>query len=119
MSASCWSSSLSSFHQKANRRICVEPLADFTATNVGGIVARVVEPGTTVVNDGLASYRSLKNRHRAKVVGSMAAHVVLPRIHRVFSNFTRWGTSADTATNSSSVGTADNTSARHPTHFLA
>jgi hypothetical protein len=44
-----------------------------------------------VVSDGLASYRSLKDHnHKAKVVGSMAAHVVLPWIHRVFSNFKRW-----------------------------
>jgi hypothetical protein len=43
------------------------------------------------VSDGLASYRSLKDhRHRAKIVESMAAHVVLPWIHRVLSNFKRW-----------------------------
>jgi hypothetical protein len=74
------------------RRIRLEPLADFTAISVGGFVARVAEPGAAVVSDGLASYRGLKDhRHRAKVVGNMAAHVVLPWIHRVFSNFKRWG----------------------------
>jgi predicted RNA-binding Zn-ribbon protein involved in translation (DUF1610 family)/transposase-like protein len=73
------------------RRIRLEPLKDFTAASVTGFVARVVEPDAMVVSDGLASYRSLKDhRHRAKVVGSMAAHVVLPWIHRVFSNFKRW-----------------------------
>ena len=74
------------------RRIRLEPLADFTAANIGGFVARVIKPGAMVVSDGLASYRSLKDhRHRAKAVGTMAAHVVLPWIHRVFSNFKRWG----------------------------
>jgi hypothetical protein len=47
--------------------------------------------GGTVISDGLASYRGIKDRrHRPKVVGSMAAHVLLPWIHRVFANFKRW-----------------------------
>jgi len=73
------------------RRIRLEPLADFTAASITGFVERVVERGATVVSDGLASYRSLKeHNHRAKVVGKMAAHVLLPWIHRVFANFKRW-----------------------------
>ena len=44
-----------------------------------------------VVSDGLASYRGIQDRkHVAKVVGKMAAHILLPWIHRVFSNFKRW-----------------------------
>ena len=73
------------------RRIRLEPLRDFTAESVSGFVGRVVERGATVVSDSLASYRSLKDyKHRPKVVGSMAAHVLLPWIHRVFANFKRW-----------------------------
>jgi predicted RNA-binding Zn-ribbon protein involved in translation (DUF1610 family) len=73
------------------RRIRLEPLRDFTAVSITGFVGRVIERGATVVSDGLASYRSLKDHnHRAKVVGPMAAHVLLPWIHRVFSNFKRW-----------------------------
>ena len=73
------------------RRIRLEPLTDFTAASITGFVERVVERGATVVSDGLASYRSLKeHNHRAKVVGKMAAHVLLPWIHRVFANFKRW-----------------------------
>jgi hypothetical protein len=73
------------------RRIRLEPLRDFTAASVTGFVERVVAPGATVVSDGLASYRGLKeHKHQAKIVGPMAAHVLLPWIHRVFSNFKRW-----------------------------
>jgi transposase-like protein len=72
-------------------RIRLEPLTDFTAASITGFVARTVERGATVVSDGLASYRSLKeHKHIAKVVGTMAAHILLPWIHRVFSNFKRW-----------------------------
>jgi len=73
------------------RRIRLEPLADFTTASITGFVERVVERGATVISDGLASYRSLKeHNHHAKVVGKMAAHVLLPWIHRVFANFKRW-----------------------------
>jgi len=73
------------------RRIRLERLRDFTAVSITGFVGRVVEPKATVISDGLASYRSLKDyKHRAKVVGKMAAHVLLPWSHRVFSNFKRW-----------------------------
>jgi len=72
-------------------RIRLEPLADFTAASITGFVSRTVERGATVVSDGLASYRSLKeHKHIAKVVGTMAAHILLPWIHRVFANFKRW-----------------------------
>jgi len=73
------------------RRIRLERLRDFTAVSITGFVGRVVESKATVISDGLASYRSLKDyNHRAKVVGKMAAHVLLPWIHRVFANFKRW-----------------------------
>jgi len=73
------------------RRIRLEPLKDFTAASVTGFVERAVAPGAIVISDGLASYKGIQGRrHRPKVVGSMAAHVLLPWIHRVFANFKRW-----------------------------
>jgi hypothetical protein len=73
------------------RRIRLEPLKDFTAASLTGFVERAVAPGATVISDGLASYKGIQGRrHRPKVVGSMAAHVLLPWIHRVFANFKRW-----------------------------
>jgi transposase-like protein len=73
------------------RRIRLESLRDFTAVTITGFVGRAVKRGATVISDRLASYRSLKDHnHQAKVVSPMAAHVLLPWIHRVFSNFKRW-----------------------------
>jgi hypothetical protein len=44
-----------------------------------------------LLSDGVSSYRNLKAyNHQTKVVGKMAAHIVLPWIHRVFANFKRW-----------------------------
>jgi len=73
------------------RRIRLAPLTDFTAPSIGGFVADAITPGTTILSDGFSSYRSLKGyNHKPKVVGKMAAHIVLPWIHRVFANFKRW-----------------------------
>jgi hypothetical protein len=66
------------------------------------------------------AYRSLKeHNHHAKVVGKMAAHVLLPWIHRVFANFKRWRLApitvsvrricADISTSLCSAGTDDAT----------
>jgi len=73
------------------RRIRLAPLADFSAISIGAFVAGAVEAGATVLSDGFSAYKSLKGyNHLPKVVGKMAAHVVLPWIHRVFANFKRW-----------------------------
>jgi ISXO2-like transposase domain/Transposase zinc-ribbon domain len=74
------------------RRIRLDRLSDFTAASITGFIGRVVAPGATIVSDGLPSYLSLKeHKHHRKVVGSMAAHIVLPWVHRVFANLKRWG----------------------------
>jgi hypothetical protein len=66
-------------------------LEDFSAVSIGAFVASAVEPGATILSDGFSAYRSLKGyNHHPKVVGKMAAHIVLPWIHRVFANFKRW-----------------------------
>ena len=73
------------------RRVRLEPLRDRTGDNVRGFVERVVAPEATVVSDGLASYLKLgEHRHVGKTVGSMAAHILLPWVHRVFANLKRW-----------------------------
>jgi transposase-like protein len=73
------------------RRIRLAPLQDFSATSIKAFVAGAVEPGATILSDGFSAYRSLKGyNHQPKVVGKMAAHMVLPWIHRVFANFKRW-----------------------------
>jgi hypothetical protein len=78
-------------HEGKPRRIRLDRLRDFSATSITGFIGRVVAPGATIVSDGLASYLSLKeHKHHRKVVGSMAAHILLPWVHRVFANLKRW-----------------------------
>ena len=73
------------------RRIRLAPLQSFSTSSIGAFVGDAVASGATVVSDGLSSYKSLKAyNHRPKIVGKMAAHIVLPWIHRVFANFKRW-----------------------------
>lgn len=74
------------------RRIRLAPIADFSAATLRPFVAAVAAPGARVVTDGWSGYTSLPDHvHDAKVVGPMAAHVVLKWTHRVFSNLKRWG----------------------------
>ncbi len=44
------------------------------------------------MSDGFPGYRRLAEhrKHVSKVVGNMAAHVLLPWIHRALSNMKRW-----------------------------
>ena len=53
------------------------------------IASRLV--GHRQVSDGLPAYRELQDHgHKPIVVGSMAGHIVLPWIHRVFAQLKRW-----------------------------
>ncbi len=65
--------------------------ADRVAALVAGAgVAKSVEP--TLLADSHASYSGLTGYRRdPRIVGKMAAHVVLPWVHRVFSLMRRWG----------------------------
>jgi hypothetical protein len=72
-------------------RLRLEPLENRKGETVRAFVERVVERGATVVSDGLPGYRKLsEHRHVGKTVGSMAAHILLPWVHRAFSNLKRW-----------------------------
>ncbi|MGB7631370.1 MAG: IS1595 family transposase [Candidatus Deferrimicrobium sp.] len=73
-------------------RVRLEPLVDRTGPSVRGFVERNVAVGATVISDGFAGYRKLAEHrtHVGKVVGNMAAHVLLPWVHRAFSNLKRW-----------------------------
>ena len=74
------------------RRIRLAPIADFSAATLRPFVAAVAAPGARVVTDGWSGYAGLADyAHEPKVVGTMAAHVVLRWTHRVFSNLKRWG----------------------------
>ena len=72
-------------------RIRLAMIADNSAASIKAFVRANVKPGTTLLTDGHKSFPGLKGyRHDPRVVGKMAAHVVLPWIHRAFSLMKRW-----------------------------
>ena len=73
-------------------RIRLAMIANNSAASIEAFVRANVKPGATRLTDGHASYPGLTDyRHDPRVVGKMAAHVVLPWIHRVFALMKRWG----------------------------
>jgi transposase-like protein len=73
-------------------RIRLAMIADNSAASIEAFVRTNVKRGTTLLTDGHASYPGLTDyRHDPRVVGKMAAQVVLPWVHRVFSLVKRWG----------------------------
>lgn len=72
-------------------RLRLAPIADFARISLHAFIAANTAPGSIVKTDGLAAYLGPPSvTHEAHVVGTMAAHVVLPGIHRVFSNLKTW-----------------------------
>jgi len=72
-------------------RIRLATIEDFSAASLHGFVAANLAQGATIKTDGWAAYPGAPNvAHDPHVVGNMAAHIVLPWIHRVFSNLKTW-----------------------------
>ena len=72
-------------------RIRLATIEDFSAASLHGFVAANLAQGATIKTDGWAAYPGAPNvSHDPHVVGNMAAHIVLPWIHRVFSNLKTW-----------------------------
>jgi len=72
-------------------RLRLAEITDFSAPSLHRFVAANVAPGTTIRTDGWSGYPGAPDvAHDPHVVGPMAAHVVLPWIHRVFSNLKTW-----------------------------
>jgi hypothetical protein len=72
-------------------RVRLAGIADFSAASLHGFVAANVAPGATIKTDGWSAYKRAPDVvHDPHVVGKMAAHVVLPWVHRVFSNLKTW-----------------------------
>lgn len=62
-----------------------------TAASLHGFVAANIVPGAVAKTDGWSGYNDTPGvDHQPYVVGSMAAHIVLPWVHRVFSNLKTW-----------------------------
>ena len=72
-------------------RIRLAVISDHSAASAKAFVKANVKRGTTLLTDGHKSFPGLKGyRHDPRVAGTMAAHVVLPWIHRAFSLMKRW-----------------------------
>ena len=72
-------------------RIRLKEIPDFSAATLHRFLAEEVASGATAKTDGLPSYAGAPGvRHDPHIIGKMAAHIVLPWVHRVFSNLKVW-----------------------------
>lgn len=73
-------------------RLRLAAIADNSAKSLEAFVRANVKPGATLLTDGHAAYPGLAGdyRHDPRVVGSMAANIVLPWSHRAFALMKRW-----------------------------
>ena len=72
-------------------RIRLRAIPDVSGDTLAGVVKDTVAPGSTIKTDGWTGYSaSAEVAHDPHVIGSMAAHIVLPWVHRVFSNLKTW-----------------------------
>jgi hypothetical protein len=72
-------------------RIRLAQITDFSAASLHGFIAANVAAGTTIRTDGWSGYPGAPDvAHDPHLIGPMAAHVVLPWIHRVFSHLKTW-----------------------------
>jgi hypothetical protein len=68
-------------------RIRLSVIEKFSADSLHRFLRAAVAPGITAKTDGWRGYPGAPGvSHDPHVVGRMAAHVVLPWVHRVFSN---------------------------------
>ena len=74
-------------------RIRLRHIADTNRATLHGFIRQSIEPGSTVVTDGLQAYREMEgyahDRQIQKHQSADAEHL-LPRVHRVVSLFKRW-----------------------------
>ena len=72
-------------------RLRLGVIKDGAATTLHPFITATVAPGSTLRTDGWSGYPGLPGfAHEPHVVGTMAAHIVLPWVHRVFSNLKTW-----------------------------
>ena len=73
-------------------RLRLAAIADNSANSIEAFVRANVKPGAMLLTDGHASYPGLSGdyRHDPRLVGKMAAHIVLPWSHRAFALMKRW-----------------------------
>jgi transposase-like protein len=73
-------------------RVRLAVIPDYRADTLHAFMKDAIAPGSTAKTDALASYIGAPNvSHEPHVIGPMAAHIIMPAIHRVFSNLKTWG----------------------------
>lgn len=76
---------------KGPGRIRLSAIPDFSAKSLHAFLGTAVAPGATLRTDGWSGYPGAPDLvHDPHIVGPMAAHIVLPWVHRVFSNLKTW-----------------------------
>jgi hypothetical protein len=77
--------------ERALCRIRLKQIEDFSQARLHAFAGNTAAPGVRVKTDGWSGYTGLKGQsHEPQTIGSMPAHIVLPWVHRVFSNLKRW-----------------------------
>src|SRR5215831_7956215 len=72
------------------RRARLKVIEGFSKGEIHAFVLAAVAPNTRLVTDDWSSYRDIPEiKHKAITVGPMAAHIVSPWTHRLFSNLKR------------------------------
>ena len=69
-------------------RVRLAVIKDASADSLHPFIAANIKDGATAKTDGWAGYHGVT--HEPHVIGPMAAHIVLPWTHRVFSNLKTW-----------------------------
>ena len=74
------------------RRARLKVIEGFGKDEIHAFVVGAVARQTRLVTDDWPSYQGIPSvTHKAITVGPIAAHIVLPWTHRLFSNLKRWG----------------------------
>ena len=72
-------------------RIRLAEVSDYSAQSLHPFIAGNLAPGATAKTDGWSAYPGAPGvAHDPHVIGKIAAHVVLPWVHRIFSNLKIW-----------------------------
>ena len=73
-------------------RIRLGRIPDTSRATLHQFIAESIEPGSTVITDGLNAYRQLEGYHHERLIQRREAPDVhlLPRVHRVVSLLKRW-----------------------------
>lgn len=76
---------------KGPGRVRLAVIKDASANSLRAFLKASVTDGATIKTDGWSGYPGAPGlTHEPHVVGKMAAHIVLPWVHRIFSNLKTW-----------------------------